>query len=157
MMWFYDVDLYIWGHIHWYGRQGPKYLREGEKKLDKPIMLVVGGSGSDEMWNHDSLQNVDRFKPNWYQDKRYYNYSVGYLTMSESQLKWELHDSESNEIVDSFTLHPNGYYTVVSPRCSTLVFFYLIFYFFFFSKESYHDWKYVIGKFCEVFLELFLT
>lgn len=87
----YNVDAYFSGHSHSYGRQGG---------VGEPLWIISGGSGCDEMMQDDPETNSVHYK-----DFNYANYSVGYLTMSKESLVWELLDSVSGVVVDSFTIN----------------------------------------------------
>ena len=112
----YKVDVYINGHVHSYGRQGPSPPRTSTSTPAPanttgttpplpatPVYLTVGGSGNDEMKNDDAVAN-DVFELGYYEDFKYFKYSVGYLELSKSKLAFELLDSVSREVVDSFSL-----------------------------------------------------
>ena len=94
----YRVDVYMAGHKHSYVRS------DGGPYGNDTMYVVAGGAGCDEM-----KQGVEEFEgkgmPALHQvvatSKRY---SSGVMTTNATHLKWELLDSVTGQVIDSFEL-----------------------------------------------------
>lgn len=98
--WLYDlmlesgVDIYFSGHVHSYGR-GSWSGTFGRGEEGSLPLILVGGAGCDEM-----AQGMDVEHKVDFQIKQYTNYSIGFLSVSETELVWENFDVVSGKIVD---------------------------------------------------------
>ncbi|KAL8570121.1 hypothetical protein ACOMHN_033800 [Nucella lapillus] len=98
------VDVVIMGHIHHYERSYPVYKGKTAQKHyfnpPAPVHIVNGGAGNPEPNDPTFLPSVD-----W---RAWYNVTIktGFLLMtpSRSQLMFEYVMSDSNEVIDSFTI-----------------------------------------------------
>lgn len=94
----YKVDVYIAGHKHSYARSN------GGAFGNDTMYVVAGGAGCDEM-----KQGVEEFEgmvvPELHDVvSRSSRYASGVMTTNSTNLKWELIDSVTGEIIDSFEL-----------------------------------------------------
>mmetsp|Transcript_10733 Transcript_10733/g.19436 ORF Transcript_10733/g.19436 Transcript_10733/m.19436 type:complete len:453 (+) Transcript_10733:45-1403(+) len=85
----YEVDVYFAGHSHSYSRT---------TSSDKPVYIVAGGAGCDEMGpSKESLLLGPLGQDSIESDK----YSTGVLDVSDEKLSWRLIDSIDGSIIDS--------------------------------------------------------
>ncbi|XP_076448793.1 acid phosphatase type 7-like [Babylonia areolata] len=98
------VDVVISGHIHHYERSYPVYQGKATQKdfhnPQAPVYIVNGGAGNPEPNDPTFELSVD-----W---RAWYNVTIktGFLLMtpSRSQLKFDYVFSDSNQVIDSFTI-----------------------------------------------------
>jgi len=101
----YNTDFYFAGHVHSLERQLPVYKGVHEESYDNPtfpVHVLSGAAGCDEGLN--AYKNVKAPLWNAYWENK--AYAIGKLTiLSDSQATWEFFNSESGELLDSFTLN----------------------------------------------------
>jgi acid phosphatase type 7 len=94
----YHVDVYFAGHLHSYART------DGGSFGNGTMYVVAGGAGCDEM-----KQGKEEFfgsiaPPTQSLTITSHRYSSGVMTVNQTHLKWELIDSVTGQILDSFQL-----------------------------------------------------
>lgn len=96
----YQVDVYLAGHKHSYARS------DGGTYGNDTMYIVAGGAGCDEMkQGPDADDFVGNIAPPTHRvNTTSARYSSGVMTTNATHMKWELLDSVTGEILDTFEL-----------------------------------------------------
>lgn len=107
----FGVDLFMCGHVHAYARRlVSNNFTVNKLSLDSDVVatrllptrfpqVITGGAGNNEMMSPTPKHQDWEEWP-----VQYSKYSMGYLTASAQELRWELLDSGSREVVDQLVL-----------------------------------------------------